>query len=101
MQEVQFELRRTHFLGERVDLDVLRLAVLVNIVDERVEIIHRVDAVRLVGRLGPAEPAFRRFDLLIDIGMCVDQVRITSYNVCYTKLLGVRSPAPDRAVPSR
>ena len=76
VEKIQLELGRPHFLRDRIDLDALGLAECVHVVDERVEVVHRVDAVRLVGALGPAEPALRRLRLFVRIGVRAEQIEL-------------------------
>ncbi len=55
-------------------LNTLRFAVRVHVINERIEIVHRIDAVRLAGTLGPAEATLRRLGLGIRIRMRTQQV---------------------------
>ena len=70
--EVDLHLRRPGLVGQRVDVDLLRLAPVVDILEDRVELVDRVDAERLARRLLPARAADRRHQrvvrVLVDLG---------------------------------
>ena len=76
VQEIQFKLCRAHFLRQRIDLNVLRLTIGIDVVNERIEVIHRIDAVRLFRCFCPTQPSFRRLNFFIGIGMWIDQVEL-------------------------
>ena len=76
VQEIELELRRPHFLGNRVDVDVLRFTERVHVINERIEVVHRVDAVGLLRALGPAETSLRRLGFLGRIRMGTEQVKL-------------------------
>ena len=57
VQEVDLHLRRAVLVDQRVDLDVLRLAERVDVVEQRIELVDRRDAVALAARLcAPERP---------------------------------------------
>ena len=70
--EVDLHLRRTGLVGQRVDVDLLRLAPVVDVLEDRVELVDRVDAERLARRLLPPRAADRRHQrvvgVLVDLG---------------------------------
>ena len=70
--EVDLHLRRPGLVGQRVDVDLLRLAPVVDVLEDRVELVDRVDAERLARGLLPARAADRRHQrvvgVLVDLG---------------------------------
>ena len=73
MVEVDFHLRRAGFVRERIDVDLLRFAEVVNLFEERVELVDRVDAVSLTAGLGPARAPDWRYQRIIRIGIHLHQ----------------------------
>jgi hypothetical protein len=67
VQQVDLHLRRAGFVNQRVDLDVLRLAERVHVVEQRVELIDRSDAIGLAADLRTARAAHRRLQGIIGI----------------------------------
>ncbi len=57
VQQVDLHLRRAVLVDQRVDLDVLRLAEGVHVIEQRIELVDRGDAVGLAARLGAARSA--------------------------------------------
>ena len=55
VDQVDLHLRRPVLVDQRVDLDVLVLAELVDVVEQRIELVDRRDAVRLPAGLGRPE----------------------------------------------
>ena len=53
--EVDLHLRRPGLVGQRVDVDLLRFAPVVDVLEDRVELVDRIDAERL-----PRESPHRR-----------------------------------------
>ena len=76
VQQVDFHLRRAVLVDQRVDLDVLRLAEGVDIVEQRIEFVDRGDAVGLPAGLGAAGAADRRLELVVGIDVRLDQVEL-------------------------
>ena len=70
--EVDLHLRGAALVGQRVDVDDLRLAPVVDVLEDRVELVDRLDAIALPGRLGTARAADRRLQrvvrILVDLG---------------------------------
>ena len=60
-------------MGQRVDVDLLRRAVIVDILEDRVEFVDRVDAIGLPAALGPAGAADRRHQRIVRVGVDLDQ----------------------------
>ena len=52
--EINLQLRRTHFLRQRINLNFLRFAVFIDVENKWLEVIHCVDAVRLSHVFSPA-----------------------------------------------
>ncbi len=67
MIEVDLELGRAALVGKRIDIELLDLAVVVDVLDDRIEIIGGVDAVGLAARLLAARTADRRLDRIVGI----------------------------------
>ena len=70
--EVDLHLRRPALVGQRVDVDLLRLAPVVDVLEDRVELVDRLDAVALARRFGAPRAADRRLErivrILVDLG---------------------------------
>ena len=60
-------------MNQGVDVDLLRLAEVVDFLEQRVELVHRVDAVGLAAGLAPAGAADRRLQGIVRVGVDVDQ----------------------------
>ena len=88
VQEVDFHLRRAVLVDQRVDVDVLRLAEVVDVVEERIELVDGVDAVGLAARFGAARTADRR--------LAADSPRRCSARSGRTRV-PAQSPAASRA----
>ena len=76
MQEVDLHLRRTILVDQRVDRDILVLAELVDIVEQRVEFIDGCDAVGLAAGFGAARAADRRLERIVRVDVGLDQVEL-------------------------
>ena len=76
MQEIDFELRRAHFLRQRVDSDALLLAERINVVDIRIKVVHLIDAVWLTGCIRATQPAFRGPNFNIGVSVRIDQIEL-------------------------
>ncbi len=73
VQQVDFHLRRAGFMDQRVDLDVLRLAERVHVVEQRIELVDGGDAVRLAADFRAARAAHRRLQGIVGIDVRFDQ----------------------------
>ena len=76
VQEVHFQLRRARLVDQRVEIQLLLLAEAIHVLDDRVELVGRVDRVGLPGGLGPARAADRRFELVVGIDVLLDEVEL-------------------------
>ena len=73
MQQIDFHLRRARFVDQRVDLDVLRLAERIHVVEQRIELVDRGDAVGLPADFRAARAAHRRLQRIVRIDVRLDQ----------------------------
>ena len=73
MVEVDLHLRRPGLMGQRVDVDLLRLAEIVDILEDGIELIGGVDAIGLAPRLRPARAPDGRQERQIGIGIDLHQ----------------------------
>jgi hypothetical protein len=73
MVEIDLDLRRAGLVGQRVDVDFLRRAIIVDVLEDRIELVDRVDAIGLAAALGPAGASDRRHQRIIGIGVDLDQ----------------------------
>ncbi len=71
--QVDLHLRGAGLVDQRVDVEVLRFAEGVDVVEQRIEFVHRRDAVGLAADLGPARAADRRFQRIVRVGVGLDQ----------------------------
>ena len=76
VQQVDLHLRGAVLVDQRVDLDVLVLAELVHVVEQRIELVDRRDAVALAARLGAARTAHRRLERIVGVDVGLDQVEL-------------------------
>ena len=72
--EIDLELGRPAFMRQRVDIELLRLAKVIDVLDDRIEIIGGVDAIGLAARLLAARAADRGFERIVGIDVPLDQV---------------------------
>ena len=73
MDEVDFHLRRTRFMDEGVDGNFLRFAVGVNVIEQRVELIHCRNAVTLPAILGTPGTTDRRLQRVVRVEVRLDE----------------------------
>ena len=70
--EVDLHLGGAALVGQGIDVDLLRLAPVVDVLEHRVELVDRLDAVALARRFGSARTADRRLQrivrILVDLG---------------------------------
>ena len=76
MQQVDLHLRWAILMDQRVDRDVLVLAELVHLVEQRVEFIDRGDAVGLASGLRPSRAADRRLERIVGIDIRLDEIEL-------------------------
>ena len=74
--EVDLHLARPALVVERVDVERLGLAVVVEVLEEGVELVDRVDAELLAPGLAPAGGADGRLERLVRIGVLLHQVEL-------------------------
>lgn len=74
MIEIDLKLGRTTFMAQRIDVEFLRLAVVIDILDDRIEIIGGVDAVGLSARLLAAGAANGGIERIVRINVLFHQV---------------------------
>ena len=65
--EIHLDLRHALFVDQAVDADLLRLAIIVDVFEQRIEFVDRVDAVSLPARLRAARLAGRRQQRIVGI----------------------------------
>ena len=76
VQEVDLELAGAVFVGQRVRIDFHRFAVVVDVFDDRVEFIHRIDAVRATRAFFAACAPDRRFERIVRIFVLLHEVEL-------------------------
>ena len=72
--EIDLELGRAAFMGQRIDIQFLGFAVVVDILDDRIEIIGGVDAIGLAAGFLAARAADGGFKRIIGIEVLLDQI---------------------------
>ena len=73
VDEVDFHLRRTVLMDEGVDLDILVLA---DVIEQRVELIHRGDAVGLAAGLGAPGTTHGGLERVVGVLVLLDQIEL-------------------------
>ncbi len=76
MQEVDFHLPGADFVNQGVDIEVHRLAIVVNILEQRIELVDRVDAVVLARGFGATRTADGRTQRLVGIVVLGHQIKL-------------------------
>ena len=76
VQQVDLHLRGAVLVDQRVDLDVLVFAELVHVVEQRIELVDRRDAVALAAGLGAAGAPHRRLQWIVGVDVGLDQVEL-------------------------
>ncbi len=76
MQEVDFHLAGAHFVNQRVDGQILCVAVVVDVLEHIVVLVHRVDRVGLASGFRAAGAAQRRLQRQIGIAVDVNDVEL-------------------------
>ena len=74
MAQVDFELRRTLFMDQRVDLETLLLREVIDIVDQFVELVDACDRVALTAENRAAGATFRRMQRIIGVVILGDEI---------------------------
>jgi hypothetical protein len=76
VEEVDLHLTRAHFVDQRVHVELHLLAIVVDVLEQRVELVHRVDAVGLArGLAAPAAP-HRGLERHVGVGVACHQVEL-------------------------
>ena len=73
MVEVDFHLRRAGLVAQRVDVDLLNVAMVVDILKQRVEFIDRINPVSLAGLLRPTGLSGRGGQRVVGISTLLDK----------------------------
>jgi hypothetical protein len=76
VQEVDFHLAGADFMDQRIDVELHQFAVVVDVFEQRVEFVDRVDAVDLAAGLGTAAAADRRAQWQVGVGVLGGQVKL-------------------------
>ena len=76
VQQIDFHLCRTVFMDQRIDLDILRLAEGVEIIEHRIKLIDGGNAVGLPARFRATRTAHRRLELVVGVDIGLDQVEL-------------------------
>ena len=76
VQEVDFHLPRADFVDQGIDVQVHQLAIIVDILEQRVELVDGVDAVHLAAGLGPAAASDGRLQGQVRVAVLCRQVEL-------------------------
>ena len=76
VEEVDLHLAGADLVDQRVDVELHLLAVVVDVFEQRVELVDRVDRVGLARGLGAAAAADRRLQRHVGVGVARDQVEL-------------------------
>ena len=76
MRQVDLELCDTGFVAQGSELDLLRLAEVVDVVDERVVFVQRVDAVRLAASFDLPGASLRRPQGIVRVRIALDEIEL-------------------------
>ena len=76
VEEVDFHLTGTHLVNQGVHVQPHLVAVVVNFFEQRVELVHRVNAVSLSGRFGATTAANRGVQQRVGVGVACHQVEL-------------------------
>jgi hypothetical protein len=74
--QVDFQLRRAFLVDQRVDLQPLRLAEMVDVVDQLVILVDAGDRIGVTARNLPARAAHGRLQLVVRIGVARDEIEL-------------------------
>ena len=72
--EVDLKLRRAAFMAQRIDIEFLRFAVIVDVLDDRVEVIGGIDAIGLPARLLAARAAHGGIERIVGIDVLLHEI---------------------------
>ncbi len=76
VQEVHFHLAGAVFVDQRVDVQLHRLAVVVHVLEQRIELVDRVDAVTAARGFRATAASNRRLQRVIRISVLLDQIKL-------------------------
>ena len=76
VEEVDLHLAGADLVDQRVDVQLHLLAVVVDVLEQRVELVDRVDRVGLARGLGAAAAADRRLQRHVGIGVARDEIEL-------------------------
>ncbi len=76
VDQVDLHLRRAVLVDEGVDLDVLVLAELVDVIEQRIEFVDRGDAVGLAAGLGAPGTAHRGLERIVGVLVLLDEIEL-------------------------
>ena len=76
VEEVDLHLPGADLVDQRVDVQLHLLAVVVDVLEQRVELVHGVDRIGLARGLGAAAAADRRLQRHVGVGVARDQVEL-------------------------
>ena len=76
MQEIDLHLAGADFVNQRVDVELHQFAIIVDILEQRIELVYRIDAVDLADRFRPAAASDRRLQGQVGIGIFRGQVEL-------------------------
>src|SRR5262245_56647473 len=74
MIEINFELGGAALMRERIDVEFLSLAIIVNVLNDGIKIIGGIDAIGLTARLAPARAPNRGLDGIVRVDVLFDQI---------------------------
>ena len=76
VQEVDLELAGAVFVRQRIRIDFHRFAIVVDVFDDRVEFVHRIDAVRTTRAFFATRASDRRFERIVRIFVLLHEVEL-------------------------
>ncbi len=76
MLEIDLELRRAHLVHEVIHVDLLDLAEIVDLLDERLELVHGIHAERLTDDFLATGPPDRGLERVVGIGVGLDEIEL-------------------------
>ena len=76
VQEVDFELTGTVFVRQRVGIDFHRFAIVVDVFDDRIEFVHRVDAVRTTRSFFATRAPDRRLERVVRVLVLLHEIEL-------------------------
>ena len=74
--EIDLQLRRSALMADRVDVDLLGFAIVVDILDYGIKVICRVDTIGLTNLFGSSAGPNRSFERIIGIKVLLDEIEL-------------------------